>query len=185
MSAERGTRKVWHLFWAWQDEREERWLREMALQGWHLRRPGLVRYTFDQGDPTDVVYRLDYRVLAARDREEYLGLFRAAGWEHVGAVSNWQYFRTPATAGSAPDIFSDTESRVAMFQRLLTILIVFIPVLNIGMMNMLRHPPAARSVWVEGVFAGVTVLYVTLMLLWAYAIVRIAMRMRSLRRRAP
>ena len=30
------TRRVWKLFWAWDDEREEAWLAQMVREGWHL-----------------------------------------------------------------------------------------------------------------------------------------------------
>jgi len=182
MATDATTRTVFHLFWAWQDEKEERWLREMARKGWHLRRAGVIRYTFERGDPAEVVYRVDYQNLRSRDRAEYLGIFRAAGWEHVGEVSSWHFFRTEADAGADPQIFSDAESRVAMHKRVLAVLIVFLPILNIGVMNLMRGPHPGRPDWLENVFVVGTVLYVLIMLLWAYAIVRIAVRIRQLQR---
>jgi len=182
MATDATTRKVFHIFWAWQDEKEETWLREMAREGWHLKRVGLFRYSFEGGKPADVVYRVDYHNLRRRDRAEYLGIFRSAGWEHVSEVSNWHFFRTEAAAGADPQIFSDIESRVAMHKRVLAILIVFLPILNIGVMNLMRGPHGGRSAWLENVFVVGTVLYVLIMLLWAYAIVRIAVRIRQLQR---
>ncbi len=51
---------------------EEEWLRDMARQGWHLRRAALLRYTFDRGEPVDMVDKLDDNILAKRDLAEYL-----------------------------------------------------------------------------------------------------------------
>ncbi len=50
-------------FWAWQDEKEESWLRTMSQQGWHLvsARPFGVYY-FRGGDKSDFVYRLDFQI---------------------------------------------------------------------------------------------------------------------------
>jgi hypothetical protein len=49
-------------FWAWQDEKEEPWLRTMSQQGYHLVsvKP-FGSYCFKHGDKTDYVYRLDYQ----------------------------------------------------------------------------------------------------------------------------
>ena len=49
-------------FWAWQDEKEENWLRGMSQQGWHLlsAKP-FGFYNFESGEKKDFVYRLDYK----------------------------------------------------------------------------------------------------------------------------
>jgi len=48
-------------FWAWQDEKEEQWLNAMSKQGYHLISPGSFgRYEFEQGEPKNYVYRLDF-----------------------------------------------------------------------------------------------------------------------------
>jgi hypothetical protein len=71
-------KKRW--FWPWQDQQEEEWLREMARTGWYLEKADWVgSYTFEQGEPADVVYRLDYNDALKKDKEHYLQLFRDAG----------------------------------------------------------------------------------------------------------
>ena len=48
------TKTKW--FWAWQDEKEETWLSEMAHQGLHLDDvPFPGRYQFKSGEPADYV----------------------------------------------------------------------------------------------------------------------------------
>jgi hypothetical protein len=47
--------RKWKLFWAWQDEKEEAWLRQMAQEGLHLKSPGLGMYTFQPGDAQDTI----------------------------------------------------------------------------------------------------------------------------------
>ncbi len=80
-------------FWAWQDDKEEFWLRTMSLKGWHLVavKP-FGSYNFKAGEKTDYTYCLDYQI-NKKDRENYLQLLQDAGWEHVGEMSGWQYFR--------------------------------------------------------------------------------------------
>jgi len=181
MATEAKTRRVFRVFWAWNDDREEAWLREMARQGWHLRQAALVLFTFERGEAADVVYKLDYRRVAGEERGEYLGLFRAAGWEHVGEVANWHYFRTQAEVGSSPDIFSDTESRAAKYRRILGLLIIVMVLLNVGLGNLLRRNGRGPD-WAEGVYLVGTAGYVLLILFFAYAIVRLVIRIRQLGR---
>ena len=53
--------KQFRWFWAWADEKEEAYLREMALDGWHFKSvtfPGY--YTFEKGEPRNDFYRLDF-----------------------------------------------------------------------------------------------------------------------------
>lgn len=81
-------------FWAWQDQQEEAWLRSMSQKGWHLSSVGLPGiYRFRIGEPQDYVYQLDYQTHKKRDQQNYLQLFSDAGWEHLGQMSSWNYFR--------------------------------------------------------------------------------------------
>ncbi len=61
-------------------------------------------YTFHIGPPRSMIYRLDYRYLRGQDEAGYLQLFDDAGWEHVGVMSNWHYFRRPEVAGQPRDL---------------------------------------------------------------------------------
>ena len=63
------------------------------------------------GDSTDELIEV------LRDaREDYLALFRDAGWEFLGQVANRYYFRAGPHA-SSPEIFSDVESRRERIRR--------------------------------------------------------------------
>lgn len=144
MSTEKTTRKAFRWFWAWNDDKEERWLGEMARAGWHLQSYSILFYTFVKGAPEDVVYRMDYPsvgVGGGLGLQEYLGIFRDAGWEHVLECFGWHYFRTRADAEQAPEIFTDPESRIAKYQRLaaLTGLMVCVMVATAGGL-----PPGVR-----------------------------------------
>ena len=98
-------------FWVWQDDKEEAWLSEMDREGLHLEAVSLGRYKFRKSEPGNYVYRLDYQSLRSKDKESYLQLFEDAGWEHVGDMNGWMYFRIQADEGESPEIFSDAESK--------------------------------------------------------------------------
>ena len=66
------TRKVFKIFWAWQDEEEEKWLDEQSRAGWHLREVIPFSYTFTRGEEsTPYTYRMDFKNPLDKDYLEY------------------------------------------------------------------------------------------------------------------
>ncbi|KAA3656354.1 MAG: DUF2812 domain-containing protein [Chloroflexi bacterium] len=121
--------KEFRWFWAWQDEKEEVWLREMSQNGWHFASvsfPGF--FTFTQGEPTDYVYRLDY-LTDKKEFGSYLQIFEDANWDYMGNMNGWQYFRQESIKGEAPEIFTDNESKSKKYQRIMLFLVILFPVL--------------------------------------------------------
>ena len=128
------TKTKW--FWAWQDEKEEAWLTEMAHLGLHLDDvPFPGRYQFKSGEPADYIYRLDYQSLRTKDKDSYLQLFTDADWEYVGEMGGWMYFRYKVTNGETPKIYSDLESKIGKYQRVMLSLVIFLPILLLLMNN--------------------------------------------------
>jgi hypothetical protein len=116
------------VFFAWQDENEERWLRAKARdEGLHLASytPPCV-YRFRRGERADYAYRLDFQTTRRQDEADYVQLFADAGWEHVGRMGSWHYFRKPVLAGEAPEIFTDPASKAQKYRRLLALHTVFL-----------------------------------------------------------
>jgi hypothetical protein len=104
-------------------EKEERWLNEMAGQGWHLVSFRLGAYRFEQGEPGGWIYRIE---LLPADRgssasQEYLSLLMDAGAETVSTHGRWVYLRRPAAMGPF-ELFSDLESRIGHYRRVLRLL---------------------------------------------------------------
>ena len=165
------TMRQFRWFWAWDDGKEEDWLRAMSNKGWHFQAvdfPGF--YNFVQGEPRDIVYRLDY-MLDPKDKADYLQLFLDAGWEYHGQMNGWQYFCKAAVDGQAPEIFSDPESKVKKYTRLMLRLGIFVPLFVIFVGN--------RG---EG-YEFVPMIWVILLLFFIYAELRLLWRMQELRRR--
>ena len=104
---------VYKWFWVWDFEKEERWLNEMALDGWALVDVGWCRYTFERCAPGAYTIRLEMR---APD-EAYIAFMQEAGAEYLGRVFQWIYFRRRAEDG-AFDLFSDIDSRIAHLERI-------------------------------------------------------------------
>jgi hypothetical protein len=170
------TKTIFRAFWAWNSEREERWLRRMAGNGWRLIAPRGVFYRFERAAPADVIFRLDYQSPKKTERAEYLGLFQDAGWEHAGEFGGWHYFRTPAGDGPPPEIHTDTESRVAMYRRLLGFMATICIAVWVPFFTNLRDPWRSGTFWV-----AVRILQGLLVVIWVYALVRIGRKIRELK----
>jgi hypothetical protein len=164
-------------FWAWQDEAEETWLEKMSQKGFHLSSVGLPGfYTFSAAEPRNYVYRLDYQMFRKKDKGEYLQLFQDAGWEHIGEMSAWQYFRKEAKPGETTEIFTDVESKIAKYKRVLTYLgfFYFLMIVIFGGRILSESPYA----W----WGAIQVIILLILLFFTYAIIRLAVRIRQLRK---
>ena len=166
------------LFWAWQDEKEEAWLHEMSNQGFHLQAlPFPCNYQFEVGTPRNFVYRMDY-IVDRKDYANYLQLFKDAGWEHLGEMGGWQYFRTEAGTGAVPEIYTDPHSKAQKYQRLMMILVVFLPIFLV--MFTREVDPASRF---AGLYLAGKFLISLMLILYAWALIMILRRIRELKQR--
>lgn len=162
-------------FWAWDDEKEEAYLHDMALSGWYFVSvlfPG--KYNFEQGEPRNDVFRLDF-LPDPKDKDNYLQLFEDAGWDHVGEFGSWQYFRKTALSDEVPEIFTDNESKQKKYSRVLLFLIIFFPIYSM-IINSIHKA--------EGTFYEIlTFVFFLFMLLYGYTMVRLLHRISQLRRK--
>lgn len=122
------------LFWAWEDDKEEEWLMEQSQQGLHLEEVSFITYRFNQGPPQDYAYRLDY-LDSSKPTREYLQIFADAGWEHLGTLFGWQYFRKLVAPGETAEIYTDPESKIQKYRRVQTLLLTTMPVYLIAFMT--------------------------------------------------
>lgn len=167
--------KQFRWFWAWADEKEEAYLREMALGGWHFQSvtfPGY--YTFTKGEARNDFYRLD-TLPNYKDKENYLQLFEDAGWSHVGEYGNWQYFRKTAVEGEILEIFTDNESKQKKYGRILLYLIIFMPIYT----TLLTRVNEASSTF----YKIITVVMFLFFLLYTYAMIMLIRRISQLKKK--
>jgi len=161
-------------FWAWQDEKEEAWLSEMARGGLHLEDiPFPGRYIFQEGVPTNYIYRLDYQSLKSKDKESYLQLFEDAGWEHVGNMGGWVYFRILSNNREAPEIYSDSESKMGKYQKIMIYLVILLPIL-LG-----ARPDIPDQL--DSFSIILSTLFTVLLILYAFAMVQLLRRINQLK----
>ena len=168
------TKKRIRLFWAWEDEKEAAWLNKMSQQGWHFQSVhGLCNYTFERGEPTDFAYQLDF-VDSEKDMDNYLQMFEDAGWDYLGKMGRWQYFRQEARGGAQPRIYTDNASKVAMYQRVLLPLVVGVVVMVLSLYTL-----GDRA---EGFYQFLAVLNIGFLLLLIYGIGKMIGRINTLKK---
>ncbi len=122
------TKTVFKVIFAWQDEKEEKWLEEMAASGWHLLSVAPFVYTFQRGTPEVVTYRLDYKLTTNKDYPEYVSIFRDSGWELVASMANWHYYRIKPENSNTPEIYNSSRAKAQKYRRLLAVLLPFLPI---------------------------------------------------------
>ena len=89
-------------------------LKNYASQGWILEDIiGGFFYKLKKDKPQDIVYNLDYQTDV---NEEYLTIFKEAGWKLVVSVENQMHIFS-AEAGIKP-IYSDCESEIDKYTRM-------------------------------------------------------------------
>ena len=174
-----GTITRFKFFWADQDEQQETWLRSMAQQGLHLdaMNPAsfaLGFWSFRRDKPADIVYRVNYAT--SQDDADFRQLMQDAGWTLASSAFGWQYWRTPAVNGRAPEIFTDTASRSRKFKQLLGMLVASgLPMLMWFLLTNKQHVLDQLSPPFLAVFGTLILIYV---LLVPYSILRLLLKLR-------
>lgn len=107
------TKTLHRNFWVWEFEKEERWLNEMAQEGWALQNAGFCTYTFEKTEPGQYIIRLAM-LDSSPDFESFMEELEA---QSVGHCFSWGYFRRSAQLGPF-DMFSDADSRISHLNRI-------------------------------------------------------------------
>ena len=119
---------VFKAIFAWEDEKEEKWLEQMAADGWKLISVAPYVYKFQRSEPEKVIFRLDYKNTLDKDYQEYLTLFKDAGWELFATFANWQYFKIKPENEEVPEIYNSGKAKAQKYRRLLLGLVPLLPI---------------------------------------------------------
>ena len=121
--AERKTIRKW--FWVWDFEKEERWLNEMAAEGWSLVDVGFCKYTFERTEPNEYTIRIELK----KPDDNYISFVEETGAEYIGkAPASWLFFRKKNELGQF-DLISGLDSKIQHLNGIYKLL------LAIGAMN--------------------------------------------------
>ena len=141
---ERKTIRKW--FWAWDFDKEEEWLENMARNGWVLDGVGFCTYHFIKTEPGEYSVRLQYLPIA-EENTDYINLLEESGAERVGRMVQWVYYRKKTADGSF-QLFSDLDSRITHLDKIAKLmLIIAVANLLIGVVNSFN--PMVRIGWIN------------------------------------
>jgi len=171
------TKTVFKAIFAWEDEKEEKWLEEMAANGWRLEKVYPYVYKFRRSEPETIVYRLDYMSSMEKNYQEYLNLFKDAGWELLASYAGWHYFRIKPQNDQVPEIYNSDRAKAQKYRRVLFIAIpLFMITLNpaIQLIDRTVHAEHLLLRILFDVFFWIVILF------GIYAVIRIWLKIRKL-----
>ena len=107
----RQTIRKW--FWAWEFNKEEKWLNDMAVQGKALVSARYMTYEFEDSAPGEYAVRLEMleNTPDSAEGKAYIDFVESTGAEYVGKVMKWVYFRKK-TADGPFELHGDNATRI-------------------------------------------------------------------------
>ncbi|WP_238476039.1 DUF2812 domain-containing protein [Clostridium manihotivorum] len=116
------TKKIFKLFYVFDYDRLEQWLRKMANDGWIFERVNCFGvYTFIKGTSSDIIYKVDYNK-HIKDLDEYYTVFKESGWQIVYENNNYRIFRSTASnTGEEIGIYNDPREQISWLRKRLII----------------------------------------------------------------
>ena len=114
------TKRVFKFFTITEHDKEEKWLRKMHNKGWKFIECNMLgMYKFEECQPEDIIYRIDYNSDEVKDKVDYIKLFNDCGWGYLQDVKGFSYFKKSAlNANENEEIFCDEESKFEMIKRI-------------------------------------------------------------------
>ncbi|WPC44093.1 DUF2812 domain-containing protein [Clostridium sp. JS66] len=177
-----------------QYEKEEEFLSNIAKEGWHfvkLHKGIPTKYEFVKGEKIDYIYQLDF-VTAEEDTEDYHQLFADAAWDEVyswcGIGGKWYYFRKVQSPGEEERIFTDSESKYNMYNKLwkkFGLYLMFSIFLEVSVLiRLIDRITRVGIVSSEGIFLTVlSCMFICFITLFIYAITGIIIEKNKIKRR--
>ncbi|MBQ3485374.1 MAG: DUF2812 domain-containing protein [Clostridia bacterium] len=117
----RETIRKW--FWAWEFDKEEAWLAEMAAKGKALVSARYLTYEFEDSEPGEYIVRLEMleNSPTSHEGQQYIGFVESTGAEFVGRVMKWVYFRKKAADGEF-ELHGDNATRIRHLRGIINLL---------------------------------------------------------------
>ena len=102
----------------WDFEKEEKWINEMCAKGMHLVNYTWCKYTFEDGEQGEYIYRLELLENPPNHDESaaYIKFLEESGVEHVTSYQCWIYLRKLSSEGDF-EVYSDVESKLKYYKR--------------------------------------------------------------------
>ena len=124
------TKKQFKYFSIFNHEKEQEYLSEMHQHGWKfVKVTGFCIYHFEECEPEEVVYQIDYNQEGIKNKDEYVKMFNDCGWEYLQEYVGYSYFRKPADEmNDNEEIFCDDSSRLEMMMSVIRVRVLILGV---------------------------------------------------------
>ncbi len=129
---------VYKVFAAWQHEKEEELLNEMSSKDYHLTKTRAIRYTFEESKQERYIYRIELleNSFSSVKSQEYIEFLKETGISVVGNNTRWIYLRKEYDEVGF-DIYSDIDSKIVHFKRILRLISVVLAINLLNLINMM------------------------------------------------
>lgn len=118
------------MFFIWQDNNEEAWLNDQSRQGFNLTKVKFpFSYYFIESSHDKYFYHLNAPKDANVNHETFLEPYRKSGWENIGHMNGWHYFRKLNSEEIKQELEWANENKAAKFQRSMMFLVGLLPFL--------------------------------------------------------
>jgi hypothetical protein len=127
----------------------EKWVNDMACQGWHLKKFTWIRFTFERGEPGSYIYRHDeLERFGTHYEEDYLEFLQSSGIEQVDRSGNFVFFRKVAQEGPF-ELYTDKKTKLGNLSKKMTVLLSLILLnLLIGITGLIGDFSERTTDWV-------------------------------------
>ncbi|MCC3359609.1 DUF2812 domain-containing protein [Bacillus sp. REN16] len=158
-------------------EKEEKWVNEMAAQGWHLEKFFLGRFTFAEGEPGAFIYRNEFISLSGAEKDDYFEFLRDSGITIINEFGGWVYMKK-ATADGPFELYTDTKSKITYYKRLINLFfLLFLVNAWMGYANISIFWDKTEKVFIS---PYIGILNILAALLMAYPMIKIFQRKKAL-----
>ncbi|WP_433745859.1 DUF2812 domain-containing protein [Falsibacillus pallidus] len=160
------------------DEKEEKWINEMAAQGWHLKKFSLGRFTFTKGEPGAFVYRNEFVAgKSSMEKKDYFEFLKDSGIAIVHEFGGWVYMKKPGAEGPF-ELYTDTSSKIGYYKRKLNnFLILFFINALMGAINISFLGDGSMTQYIN---SSVGIMNIAAALLIAVPTIKVIQRKREL-----
>ncbi len=132
--------KVVKRRWYYNFEKEENWLNEMAEKGLNLVKYSFLKYTFEEGEKDQYIYRIQY--VGYKNEEEADDYFQFMAENDVELITyeqGWAIFRREKTKGPF-HIFTDRSSKLKHYKTIVKTFAILAAVnLFLGLFNLMFY----------------------------------------------
>lgn len=157
----------------------EKWVNDMACQGWHLKKFIWIRFTFERGEPGRYIYRHDeLERFGSHYEEDYLEFLQSSGIEQVDRSGNFVFFRKVAQEGPF-ELYTDKKTKIGNLSKKMSLLFSLILLnLFIGIIGLMGDFSEQTTDWVGFTLNTLNLVVVVLFSLPLYKLMRVRNRLK-------